>query len=494
MSDSLEHEIRTLRAHFWSDRDPDGRAFAPLAEAYLARGDLDEALALVTDGLGRLPDFATGHLVAARVHRARGDTPAARQAVESLLALDGGSAPGLRLLGEMAEEAGQVDRAVSAFRDALMRDPGYADLEGRIARLAHPTHPSDPTPDQEVETEPAGEASPPVEPTSEEDPSPEEPGDPTLEGFESFEPFELPGDPAPTPLDEGIPDPIFPEEISLGEGVPEEEARVEGFQEAGLQEAGLQEEGFQEEGLQVGSFQKDELPEGLPALPPEDPPGGEAVEGMAPGGGVDRPAGEPSPALVTRTMAELYVRQGFIQRALGVYRQLAERDPGDQGIRERLEELEAQGAEEPSETSLHPEPEAPPSSTSPEESGSPPGEPEEPSSRAPQWSPDPGSAPDPRVDSPFAWAPHEHPDEAGTSPAADPGGGARAPSAGAYFRDLLAWEPGAVPIESLAPRSGETEESGEGGWPSPDATEAPLPPADDDPFIQLPPDDGSWGR
>ena len=72
MSESLDQEIRTLRARFWSSQDPEGRAFAPLAEAYRQLGELDEATALVRDGLDRLPDFATGHLVASRVARDRG--------------------------------------------------------------------------------------------------------------------------------------------------------------------------------------------------------------------------------------------------------------------------------------------------------------------------------------------------------------------------------------------------------------------------------------
>ncbi len=439
MSDSLEHEIRTLRAHFWSDRDPDGRAFAPLAEAYLTRGDLDEALALVVDGLGRLPDFATGHLVAARVHRARGDGAAAREAVEALLALDGGSAPGLRLLGEMAEEAGQTDRAVSAFREALARDPGYADLEGRIARLAHPTHPSAPTPDEVADADAdadQGEVAEPVgavERASPEDPSPVGEGDLHVEGFESFEPFSLPG-------------------ASPAAAADETDPTAEDGSEAGIPEAASPEEmafdmAMDEEAFAVAPEQ--DLPEGTPTIPvPLASPGAE----FAP---------DPSPPLVTRTMAELYVRQGFIDRAVEVYRQLVEREPGDDGIRRRLAELEARETEEPSE-------------------------------RAPQWSPDPGAALDRSADSPFAWAPHEHPDEAGEPGSSEEAG--RGPTAGEYFRDLLAWEAGAVPIASLAPRSEQAGEEGHETERAPDPTRAPLPPEDDDPFLQLPPDDGSWGR
>lgn len=44
---------------------------------------------------------------------------------------------------------------------------------------------------------------------------------------------------------------------------------------------------------------------------------------------------------VTETMAQLYLEQGFRERAISVYRQLIEQDPGDAGLRERLAALEA---------------------------------------------------------------------------------------------------------------------------------------------------------
>ena len=54
--------------------------------------------------------------------------------------------------------------------------------------------------------------------------------------------------------------------------------------------------------------------------------------------------GEPEPIL-TETMAELYLRQGHRHEALRVYRQLAERTPGDVHLRERVAELTASVAE-----------------------------------------------------------------------------------------------------------------------------------------------------
>jgi hypothetical protein len=53
----------------------------------------------------------------------------------------------------------------------------------------------------------------------------------------------------------------------------------------------------------------------------------------------DPAIGEPEP-VVTETMAEVYVRQGHRAEALRVYRELLERTPGDERLRERVTELE----------------------------------------------------------------------------------------------------------------------------------------------------------
>jgi tetratricopeptide (TPR) repeat protein len=54
---------------------------------------------------------------------------------------------------------------------------------------------------------------------------------------------------------------------------------------------------------------------------------------------VETPVGEPQP-VVTETMAELYARQGHMAEALNVYRVLAEQQPNDGRIAQRIREIE----------------------------------------------------------------------------------------------------------------------------------------------------------
>ncbi len=58
--------------------------------------------------------------------------------------------------------------------------------------------------------------------------------------------------------------------------------------------------------------------------------------------------------MVTKTMAELYLQQGHLQEAYEIYKALAEKDPFDPEIQERLKELKEK---------LHPSP--PPGFSSP---------------------------------------------------------------------------------------------------------------------------------
>ena len=50
---------------------------------------------------------------------------------------------------------------------------------------------------------------------------------------------------------------------------------------------------------------------------------------------------EPTEQIQTRTMADLYVIQGLIDRAIDVYQHLVDDAPDDAGLRARLEELKA---------------------------------------------------------------------------------------------------------------------------------------------------------
>ena len=315
MTESLQQEIGALRSLYWSERDPEGRAFAPLADAYRRAGDFRQAVELLREGLERHPDFVPGHLVAAQLFLEKGLLQEAEIASRRAVELDEDNPVAWALLANALEARGAIAQA----RDARVR----------LAALEAP--------------------------------------------------------PAPRHVPE-------PDAVDIAELAPDEPA---------VDIAALAPE---EPVFEMAELAPDEAVVDVAELAPEDLPSDEL------------PDAEP---LVTRTMAELYARQGLTDRALGVFRQLLEVSPGDAQLRRRLEELEA-------EASPFDQPFAPPAVAEP---STPPAE-LEPEVADHQWASGALEAHH-DVETPFAWTGGEEPEET------------LAPerTLGAYFRRMLAWEP-----------------------------------------------------
>jgi tetratricopeptide (TPR) repeat protein len=293
VSEPLDHEIRTLQSVFWSDRDPAGLAFAPLADAFLRQGDVREALDLLTDGMSRHPQYATGHVVAARLYFEQGMHSEAELAARRVLDLDSGNIIALWTLSTVLYERGDTEEA-RRFRSTLVEldpDAGEARMLSDVAAVM---------------------------------------------GDAEFPP----------------PDPE-----------PEEELAV----------------------MDLGALAPD------PEAPVED---------------LDR-----SEPVYTRTLGELYVRQGFVGQALNVFRKLLELEPEAEDIRGRIVALEG-GA---------------PSDEGGAESD------EEVETLARDLAQSGEGEHDVRT--PFAWAQEE---SAALEPDPEPDG----PEIGAYFDSLLSWDPG----------------------------------------------------
>jgi hypothetical protein len=142
---------------------------------------------------------------------------------------------------------------------------------------------------------------------------------------------------------------------------------------------------------------------------------------------------------LTRTMADLYARQGLHRRALRVYRLLLEQAPDDAGLRERVEAMVALVST--ASASVVADTGGVTTSGRPTDA--------EMETLAQDWAEGPRETGD--LSTPFAWT-------------VQPAQPSRAPSGlpvREYFRTLLDWEPAApeqeaedrqvVPIESLAP-------------------------------------------
>jgi hypothetical protein len=178
----------------------------------------------------------------------------------------------------------------------------------------------------------------------------------------------------------------------------------------------------------LGPPEVDEAPAAVELEAPLEPEAPVTMEPRAPTAeepseAVEEPEEPPEPSsgdgpLVTRTMAELYARQGLRSLALEVYRQILAGSPRDEGVRERVASLEAELGTGGT-ASAEAEPEAPPFLDAVDEGDL--------SDHA--WDAA-AQAAGHDVDTPFAW----------TTGVAEDAPPARPPIS-AYFRRLLAWEP-----------------------------------------------------
>ena len=126
-------EIEKLERRY--SENPDGRFFAPLADAYRKLGQLDRALELVRAGLQKHPDYLSAHIVLGRCLLDKGTDADAAATFQSVLALDGENIIALKSLAEIAERGGRVDEARQWLQKLLSVDSMNAEAEADLQRL-----------------------------------------------------------------------------------------------------------------------------------------------------------------------------------------------------------------------------------------------------------------------------------------------------------------------------------------------------------------------
>jgi len=163
VTEALQLEIRTLRALLDSERDPAGRAFAPLADAYRRAGKIPDALKILREGIAKHPDFATGHVVAAQLYVEQGLSHEGALAARRALELDAENVLALKSLLRALDETGQAQEArrVRSTLTSLEPDfvPDWAVASPPAQAVAPPAAPAlqlGSTPPAPVSPEPDG--------------------------------------------------------------------------------------------------------------------------------------------------------------------------------------------------------------------------------------------------------------------------------------------------------------------------------------------------
>jgi len=280
-------------------RDPLSRAFLQLAEEYRKEGRYQEAIDVCLDGLQRHPAYHTARISLGRTYLEAGDLENARRTFVEVLELQPENHLAAKLLAEIQKKMGDPAGAAATYRAIL----GYYPTDREVATLL------DETLRQGAASMPPTRSAAigaPAIPTSRPAPS-----TPAVPGS-SHQP------PAPPVPQAGRV--RAPERGHVDRRAdPSPEFRPEDF------------------GGAATSLPRDAWSPPAPGAPPSWPgPSSDAAGGPA-----------DDDALQTNTLAELYLRQGLVDRAIEVYRGMLRVDPGNQKAARRLNELAPAGAPSP---------------------------------------------------------------------------------------------------------------------------------------------------
>jgi tetratricopeptide (TPR) repeat protein len=320
------------------------RVFARLANEYRKRGELDSAIEICRSHVPLQPGYRSGHIVLGQALYDRGSLEDARVTFETALTLDPENLIALRHMGDIARANGDIDGARRWYRQLLEIDPQNEEVAAQIETLGAADHAAGSADADESDVLGGwGEVTPEaIELTIEEETVADDPS--TLAGRA---PDAVANDAAAAAADDALAlEEVFDLPVSALEGVAEEApvvAAVEGFETTSFEsvdesrEAALDPVALDDLSIPAGEAVEslDEATtavSGPGAVAPLFP--AETLD-FADDGAVDEGAN----TFATETMAELYLQQGFPDRALAIYRELAARNPEDSSLLERIAEL-----------------------------------------------------------------------------------------------------------------------------------------------------------
>ena len=314
LDESAEDEIRRFEEQF--RHQPESLVFARLADAHRKAGDPHRALEVLEEGIRRHTDYLSAHIVRARTYRDLGRSEDAKSAFERVIEIDAQNLVAIQGLAEIAREADDTNAEISWLERLALADPQNEDPGERLELLRQLESASE---GETWWTEESGSAG--VSEAVENPPA------------ESDLTSELWSGPAnvlkPEPVEGPEADPV--DGSDLVEAAADTEEEWEGSYE-------VLADPFEDLDLEETAPLDPSSPTEPAAKEPWwfEPPPGHATTQHG-GGEMDDAESEDDADLLTRTMAELYARQGLIDEAEAIYRELIRDRPDDEGLRDGLD-------------------------------------------------------------------------------------------------------------------------------------------------------------
>src|SRR5437868_5516114 len=347
------------------------RYFAPLANEYRKGGQPKRAIEICRAQLAQMPGHMSGQIVFGQALYEAGEFEEARKVFETALTLDPENLIGLRSLGDMSLQSGNMEEARRWYTRLLDADPKDTAVIALVSEIDASAEAAPiPTPQSVPIDEDAGDQQIPFIADAEGTPIEPELYPEAAAAGQAAEPAPPPGLERHYPEPVRLIEPLAPTPRTLAAIENEIPLGTEGLHSAipqpdptaGLHSVLEPKQPAGAEGLQAKAKAAPQGAEGLKGKPPINPlaakPAGQSeeetpldnwtpppsanVHDTAAAGKEEKMFSGPGPEpFVNETMAQLYLQQGYRQLALKVYYQLAEARPNDQGLKDKIAEIEA---------------------------------------------------------------------------------------------------------------------------------------------------------
>ncbi len=133
------------------NKNPKSLLFARLADNYIARGRIDEAIILCKSGIKYHPDYITGYLILSKAFLIKEDYEKAETELKRVLSRDRHYIAAHKYLADLMLKMGWENTAAMHYKDILKIDPLNAEASEKLSELNVPDMPS---PVEELHIEP----------------------------------------------------------------------------------------------------------------------------------------------------------------------------------------------------------------------------------------------------------------------------------------------------------------------------------------------------
>jgi len=303
-------------------KDPRSKAFVPLADIYRKAGMLDEAIQVAKDGLKHNPNYLSGRFVLGRCYFEKGLLPEAEEELRRVVKVNPENVDAQKILAMILEKKGDNDNAIKTWDIVLTLAPNDPEAKQRMAVLKanikkeESPHPEPVPPEVTVHKEPVS-CEIPAKPAGEEIIQ-------NSAGGEQVVTEDTVKQEESRSAEQTVEQPPVPPVEQSTEGITE---RKEEVVKKTIEQMVEEKESVSSVSLTGGMKEEkqDATIKSTSRMDAKEEIRDEQKEGMS-----------------TRELAELYVKQGFLDRALKIYRELEESNPDDMELKKRIEFIVAE--------------------------------------------------------------------------------------------------------------------------------------------------------